>query len=214
MDGATDDPRCPKCGGPIGQTATYCMHCSADLTQELNAADADDDGVWDRTDDRTDTGVGRTIRDAIGTAAARTDEDSGRLLAPDGLVDNTLTAVVGIVGGLIVGAVGIMVLLVVSGSGWAVVFGFIAWLGTTAYLVRRRTVQDAIAKTGYALALVLLLVPVIALSPAITVNGGIEERGSLFLVLLFTVAIPAAIAAAIGWIASQFTLENPNDSDG
>ena len=27
-----DDPRCPECGEPIGQTATYCMHCSADLT--------------------------------------------------------------------------------------------------------------------------------------------------------------------------------------
>ena len=36
---ADDDPRCPECGGPIGQTATYCMHCSADLTTELEAAD-------------------------------------------------------------------------------------------------------------------------------------------------------------------------------
>ena len=26
------DPHCPECGEPIGQTATYCMHCSADLT--------------------------------------------------------------------------------------------------------------------------------------------------------------------------------------
>lgn len=214
MTGATNDPRCPKCGGPIGQTATYCMHCSADLTQELNAADADNDGVWDQTDDRPETGVGRTIRDAIGEALTTADEDSGHLLAPDGLVDNTLTVVVGIVGGLVVGTVGILVLLFVTGSGWAVVVGFVAWLGATAYLVRRRTVQDAIAKTGYALALVLLFVPIIALSPAAAIDGGIEERGSLFLVLLLFVAVPAGIAAAIGWVASQFTPENASDNDG
>ncbi|QGX93981.1 hypothetical protein EI982_03895 [Haloplanus rallus] len=50
MSDSTADPRCPNCGGPIGRTATYCMHCSADLTEERAAADADDDGVWDEAE--------------------------------------------------------------------------------------------------------------------------------------------------------------------
>lgn len=45
------DPRCPACGEPIGQTATYCMHCSADLPQQLEAADDDGDWRWDQGDE-------------------------------------------------------------------------------------------------------------------------------------------------------------------
>lgn len=39
-----DDPRCPECGEPIGATATYCMHCSAELPMDDSAdvSDADD----------------------------------------------------------------------------------------------------------------------------------------------------------------------------
>lgn len=187
------DPRCPECGGPIGQTATYCMHCSADLTDELEAADADDDGVWDRTESPSTSPRERTA-----------EETTGGLLAPEGLVDDTLTVLVGILGGIVVGAVGTVVLVIVTGSGWAIVFGLASWLGATAYLVRRRTVQGAVAATGYAVAIVLLAVPVIALSPVVEVDGGIGERGGLFLVLLVFAAVPAGIAAAIGWVASQF----------
>ncbi|PSQ02916.1 hypothetical protein BRC94_00390 [Halobacteriales archaeon QS_5_70_17] len=207
----TSDPRCPECGGPIGRTATYCMHCSADLTEERSAADADGDGAWDRTgpsvsgpadaavDASTDaSGVDRAP--GAGDTGGRTD----RLLAPDGLVDDTLTVLVGIAGGIAVGLVGTVVLLVATGSGWAVAFGVTAWLVATAYLVRRRTVQAAVAKSGYAVAAVLLSVPVIALSPVVEVDGGLEERGGLFLVLLVGVAVPAAVAAAVGWIAGRF----------
>lgn len=109
---------------------------------------------------------------------------------------------------------GTVVLLIVIGSGWAVAFGFVAWLGTTAYLARRRTVQGAVAKSGSAVALVLLLVPVIALSPVVDVDGGIDERGGLFIVLLVFVAVPAGIAAAIGWVASQFVPEDASGSEG
>jgi hypothetical protein len=55
---------------------------------------------------------------------------------------------------------------------------------------------------------------VIALSPALTVDGGIEERGGLFLVLLMFVGIPAAIAAAVGWFASRYVPADGTDSDG
>lgn len=197
------DPRCPECGGPIGTTATYCMHCSADLTDERAAADADDDGAWDGTDDTGST------RDGSGAASAGSADDE--LLDPDGLVDDTLTVVVGIAGGLLVGIVGTTVLVTVTGSGWAFPLGVAAWLGATAYLVRRRTVQEAVAKSGYAVAIVLLLVPVIALSPVVDVDGGIQERGGLFVVLVLFAALPAAVAAGIGWVASRFVPDGTTD---
>jgi hypothetical protein len=190
------------------------MHCSADLTEERAAADADGDGVWNRSGAAVEsdgssladaaTGGGRPITDAIGDFVATDTGDSGQLLAPDGLVDDTLTALVGVVGGIVVGVVGTVVLGFVTGSGWAVIFGLVAWLGATTYLVRCRTVQAAISKGSYGVALVLLLVPVIALSPVTPVDGGIEERGGLFLVLFVFAAVPAGVAAAVGWIASRF----------
>lgn len=193
----TDDPRCPECGEPIGMTATYCMHCSADLTDEQAAADTDGDQAWDRA---------QPERDAVDTSTGNSTDE--QLLDPDGIVDNTLTVVVGIVGGLVVGFVGTIVLAFVSGSAWALLFGFVAWLSSTAYLVRQRTVQGAVAKSGYGVALVLLLVPFITLSPVIGVEGGISGRISGFFVLLVFVGIPAAVCAVVGWIAGQFVPES------
>jgi len=204
------DPRCPECGEPIGATATYCMHCSADLTEEQAEADTDGDGTWDKTEAPS---VGDVVSDAVGgtdTGAAAGASD-GQLLDPDGLVDNALTILVGIVGGAIAGLVGTIVLGVVTNSGYGVLFGILAWLVTTAYLVRQRTVQGAVSKSGYAIALVLLLVPLIALSPFVNIDGGLSERGGLFVVLLVSVGIPAAIAAAVGWVAGRFVPDEPGD---
>jgi len=206
-----EDPHCPECGEPIGQTATYCMHCSADLSEERAAADDDQDGAWDSTEtgpsDRAGTGpsdrAGTDPSDAGGSPGAGA-TGTEQLLDPDGVVDDTLTAVVGTVTGLVVGVVGATVLLALTGSPWALLFGLCAWLGSTVYLARRRTVQGAIAKGGYATALVLLVVPLIAFSPLMDIEGGLGERGSTFLALLVFVAVPAAVAAAIGWIASRF----------
>jgi hypothetical protein len=203
MSGAAEDPRCPECGGKIGATATYCMHCSADLTDELAANNTDDDGAWDSSETQTDqsrsTDTASTERGARPTAGG-----SDQVLDPDGIVDNTLTVVVGIGGGMVVGFVGTAVLLALTGSGWAALFGLVTWLGSTAYLVRRRTVQGAISKGAYAVAVVLLVVPLVALSPLASMDGGMVERGSLFVVLLVFVAVPAGIAALVGWVASKF----------
>lgn len=201
----SDGPHCPECGEPIGQTATYCMHCSTDLTAHREAADSDDDGVWDQGEATSTTRQEQTTSDT-GPLEALKGTD-GQLLAPDGLVDNTLTALVGILGGVVVGVVATTVLLILTETGWTAAFGVVAWLGATAYLVRRRTVQAAVSKTGYAIAVVLLLVPVIALSPAVNVDGGVSERGGLFLVLLVFVGVPAVIAAVVGWVAGRFVPE-------
>ena len=203
MSDAAEDPRCPECGEPIGQTATYCMHCSADLTEEQAAADTDSDEAWEQS------GTTPTAQQSD-TAA----EESGQLLDPDGLVDNTLTVLVGIAGGIVVGVVGTVVLLALTTSPWALLIGLFAWLGATAHLVRRRTVQGAVARTGYAVALVLLTMPVIAFSPALSVEGGIAGRGESLLALLLFITVPAGIAAAVGWIASRFVPDQASDSAG
>jgi len=205
------DPRCPECGEPIGVTATYCMHCSADLTEEQAAADADGDGTWDADEAPS---LGDVVEETVGGGGAGSstgDASDGQLLDPDGLVDNALTILVGIVGGAIAGLVGTIVLGVVTNSGYGVLFGILAWLVTTAYLVRQRTVQGAVSKSGYAIALVLLLVPLIALSPFVNIDGGLSERGGLFVVLLVSVGVPAAIAAAVGWVAGRFVPDEPGD---
>lgn len=204
-----EDPRCPECGEPIGLTATYCMHCSADLSDELEAADENDDGVWDQVQAGSADDAERRTASSAGAEAA-----DDQILDPDGLVDNTLTVVVGIVGGIVVGLVGTIVLGIATQSGWAIAFGVLAWLGSTAYLVRRRTVQGAVENSGYAVAVVLLLVPVVALSPLVSIDGGLAERGSLFVVLLLLVGIPAVIAAVVGWIAGRFVPEGADGSEG
>lgn len=193
------DPRCPECGGPIGADATSCLHCWADLDGREpvapEAVPADAGHVIDGEEDAT-----MNVSTASGTPVEHP-------LDPDGVVDNTLTVLVGILGGIVIGVVGTFVLLLLTESLWALAFGIAAWLGATAYLVRRRFVLDAVAKGAYGVAVVLLLVPVLA----IVVDGGILERGGIFVVLLLVVVVPAGIAAGIGWFASRYV---PEDAGG
>ena len=221
----SEDPHCPECGEPIGQTATYCMHCSADLSDEQAAADTNDDDAWDGTvrSDEGDPSAGDE-GDASPTydpleegddadAAVSTDAD-GQLLDPDGIVDNTLTVVVGVLGGIVVGIVATITLAIVTESLWGVLLGIVAWLGSTGYLVRRRTVQGAVEKSGYAAAVVLLLIPLVAFSPLASVEGGLTGRGTFFLAALVAVSVPAVIAAVVGWVAGRFAPDPPAESGG
>jgi len=217
---AEDDLVCPDCGGPIGMTATYCMHCSADLTEQREAADANDDGVWDGAEvaeygepdppagsaaaDSSTSGLSPAGSRSTGTDARASTPADEQLLHPDGFVDNALTVVVGILAGIVVGLVGTVVLTILTGSALGLLFGFVAWLGSTAYLVRRRTVQGAIAHGAYAVAVVFLLVPFVAVSPFVSVDGGVVGRLQGFLVLLLFMAVPAGIAGAVGFVASRF----------
>lgn len=190
-DPGVDDPRCPECGGPIGATATYCMHCDADLTDEWALADADADGAWDES---ATTGGGETPTEPRGS--------DGTLLDPEGPVDDALTVAVGIAGGIVAGLLGTFVLLALTESVWALPVGLIGWLVATAHLVRRRTVQGAVARSAYAVAIALALVPLVALGP----SGGedLAARVEGFLVLVLVVAVPAGIAGAVGYGAARF----------
>jgi hypothetical protein len=214
MQESTTDPRCPECGEPIGQRATYCMHCSADLTnyREAMATDlaTDPDGPGG-IESRWFDNLAQRIKTTVGHRRESPPTEDEQLLDPDGLVDDTLTVVVGIAGGGLIAIFATTVLIAMTGSGWALLVGVIAWLGSTAYLVRRRTVQGAIAVGGYGVALVLLLVPLLAFSPVTDVEGGLAERGSIFLVLGVFVVVPVIIATAVGWTASQYA---PRGEDG
>ena len=216
-------PHSGQCGSSLSATATYCMHCSADLSDEQAAADTNDDGAWDEAagagssdgsaDDSGDSAPTYDPLEDEGGDATSTDAGE-QLLDPDGFVDNTLTVVVGIVGGIVVGIVGTIALLVITGSGWGALLGIVAWLGSTAFLVRQRTVQGAVEKSGYAVAVVLLLIPLVAFSPLADVDGGLTGRGTFFLGALLAVSIPAGIAAVVGWIAGRFAPDPPAESSG
>ncbi|PSP93675.1 hypothetical protein BRC91_08765 [Halobacteriales archaeon QS_4_62_28] len=219
------DPHCPECGEPIGQTATYCMHCSADLADRQGDAGSDrgwgateaKPGLQDRIADRLDglfdgkvaeTGgfvaADRDAADDTSTTVADQSTADDQILDPDGLVDNTLTMLVGIGGGIVVGLVGTFVLLLGTQSLWSLLFGLAGWLVSTVYIARQRTLQGAIAKTGYAIAVVLLVSPLAVLSPLVSVEGGLSGRLVTLGIWLFMAAIPAGIAAVVGVIAARF----------
>jgi len=203
-----DDPRCPECGGPVGPTATYCMHCSADLAdsgpvapEELSSGTGD--AETGATGTAGETGAGGEGSDPMNVSTA-TSTPAEHPIDPDGVMDNTLTVIVGILGGLVIGVLGSFVLLVLFESGWSVLLGLAAWLGATAYLVRRRFVLDAVSKGAYGVALVLLSLPLIALR----FNEGLVENVAILVLLLFFALFPAGIAAGIGWFASRYVPEN------
>lgn len=191
LEDTLDDPRCPECGGPIAARATECLHCGADLSNSQPLAGTA------RNHAPGGQSPGADPRGAVSTAAGTPVEHP---LDPEGVMDNTLTVMVGILGGLIIGIIGTVVLLFLTQSAWGAAFGFVAWLGATAYLVRRRYLMDTVSKTAYGITAVLLLVPAIA----VVFEGNLAARGMGFFVLLLIVAIPAGIAAAIGWYTARY----------
>lgn len=170
--------------------ATECLHCGADLSNTTPIPGPADTG------DSPTTDASERVSTARGTPVEHP-------LDPEGVMDNTLTVLVGIIGGLIIGIIGTVVLLFVTQSAWGVALGFAAWLGATAYLVRRRYLMDTVSKTAYGIAVVLLAVPLIA----IVFEGDLATRGTGAVVLLVVVAIPAGISGAIGWYTSRYVPE-------
>lgn len=192
LDDEMDDPRCPECGGPIAARASYCIHCSADLRDRRPVDAAAVGRPADDRDAEVEPPVER-IRTASGTPVEHP-------LDPEGVVDNTLTVLVGILGGIIIGLVGTVVMLVLRQSLWSVLFGLAVWLGSTAYLVRRRYLLEAVSKAAYGVAIVLLSIPFIAL----VFEGGLLDRAGILLIMLLVVGVPAGIAVTIGWFASRY----------
>jgi hypothetical protein len=186
------------------------MHCYADLPSGTVSHGDSRSGDAGRAggdpapaDPTTDTAGDSATTPSPGSGGS----DHGGLLDPEGAVDNVLTVVVAIGGSIVVGFVGLIALLLITGSAWAFPVGFFSWLGGLAYLARQYSVQETVAKTFYAAAAVLLSMPLIAVSPAVTVEGGLPDRAVTFVALLAGVAFPAAILAGIGYVIMQFAPE-------
>ncbi|WP_049996264.1 zinc ribbon domain-containing protein [Halococcus sediminicola] len=188
------DPRCPECGEPIGMTSAFCIHCSADLT------DYSEDTILGTGEQRGD--MQRSSPSHASTPSENSTTDKA-LLDPDRLTDTFLTAAVGLVGGFIVG---VLLLVFVTGmlsAALGVATGFLVWLGTTIYFARRRTVQEAVSKAAYGIALSLLLYSLIPFSSTWEANS-LTTRLTDFVVLLVIVSIPVAIIAGVGHLARRF----------
>jgi len=80
------DPRCPTCGEPVSATASYCMHCEADLPPAGFGEDASaaTEPVDDAPVDEADPGMPTTDDRGAGTG----DGDAGDVL--DGVADGLL----------------------------------------------------------------------------------------------------------------------------
>jgi len=132
-----------------------------------------------------------------GTSGAGTAADETGLLHPDGLLDNSLTVVVGIVAGIVIGVISLFVFGIAFG-GTGVLLAFVAWLGSTAYLARRRTVFDAVRDGAFGLAAVLVIAGIGA-SVGTAMDGGSAVAAIVVLVpFLFVAALVAGTGYAIG----------------
>lgn len=229
-----DGPFCPECNEPVSPTSSYCMHCYADLPWAEDGADAHSSGgtTGERSRSPAATGeqaggpaaesgtaveygdspsVNESVADvgsdgaAVGEGGVTDHVPDGPLLDPEGLADNVLTILVAIVGSLVIGFVGFMVLVILTESAWAVPVGILAWLFGLAYLARQYSVQETVAKTFYGVAVVLLTLPLVTLSPGI--DESLADRATLFGAMLISVAIPAGISAAIGYALLWFAPE-------
>lgn len=210
---SSDNLECHSCGEPVGQGASFCMHCYEDIPPDESEIESTVDGVADSdtgweaatdTDSSAETTTETNASEPRSTEQSSTGQQDGAILADDGLIDNSLTVIVGITGGIIVGIVGTTILGVATSSAWAIPVGIGGWLVSTAYLVRRPTVQAAIAHSGYGVAITFLTIPLLALSPSVSVNGGFVGRLNTFAGYLVVSVFISVFPAGAGWVASQF----------
>jgi len=80
---------------------------------------------------------------------------------------------------------------------------------TTAHLVTRPSVQDAVARAAYGVALALLFVPFVVLAPANS-EADLWTRVAVFVTLLGAVTLPAAAIAGLGVFASRYVPDAEN----
>jgi hypothetical protein len=213
----TSGPYCPTCGEPVGERAVYCMHCGAEFGE---------DGIGARTD----AGLADSY-DAVGSADATTDAQpdgdpavssggepgSGdlldRLFHPDGLLDNSLTIVIGGVVGLCCGVVALFVFGAVGSGGVGLLAGLVAFVGVTGWLARQYSLFGAVRGGCYALAVALLALPLVALTDAAK-GGTLGGQVILFLVAELVFGLIAAPVAGIGYVAGKRRPDAPTGADG
>lgn len=176
-------------------TSAYCIHCSADLTEDRERTDTDEKNPTSRP---SSPQAPSPAEDTAG---------GGSLLDPDGLLNTLLTIVVGLIGGIVIGLLGWFAVSSVLSIGLGIVAGVFVWLGATAKLVRCRTVQEAVSKASYGVAIGIMLVPLIVFDP----SWDAGTRAQDFVILAVICAFPAAIVGIVGFLAARFVPESDPD---
>jgi len=125
--------------------------------------------------------------------------DGPRLLSLDGWPDASLSVVAAVVGGLLAGVASLFALGVPLHEA-GVWLSVLAWLGSTAYLGRQRSVYDAVRYGVYGLAILMVFVP---FGLAISAEGGPSARAVALAVMLVPVGVVALIVTGIGHSARR-----------
>ena len=228
MSNSVDDPHCPECGEPIGQTATYCMHCSADLSGRAPVGGSSDSWGSEPAEPESDDSWGSEPADSESgdtsnpsesekpeymrdSAEGTSETGSDQILDPEGLADNALTVVAGIVAGIIIGILVSIFGVAATSSGWGFLFGFLAWAGSTGYLARRYTVQEAIAHGLFGIAIIFVLLPFVAFSPFAPIDQGIDQRIAIFISWGIVAGFFAVPAGLLGGIVYYFVPDQSGD---
>jgi len=165
-------------------------------------ADASADAADGATAAGGASGGAATAAAAGGGSGADAAGESGTVLDPDGLVDNSLTVVVGIGAGIVIGLISLFVFGIAFG-GTGVLLAFVAWLGSTAYLARRRTVFDAVRDGAFGLAAVLVIAGIGA-SVGTAMDGNSVVAALVVLVpFVFFAALVAGTGYAVGTLGVE-----------
>lgn len=78
----SSDPRCPECGGKIAATASYCMHCEADLDGDTGQDSVLSDDEFDQSETGETSSSGWDRSESIsGESESGATESSGRSLS-------------------------------------------------------------------------------------------------------------------------------------
>lgn len=201
----TADPRCPECDAAVGSQAQGCIHCGARFDEPAAGSGTD----WGADTKRTETS---TDREPPAAGRDRAGDRLDRLLEPDpdGIVDNALTAVLGLVAGVCCGAAALLVFGTVGGGLAGVVAALAAFVGVTWWTARRASVFGAVRAACYALAVALVALPVVALTDA--AKGG--TLGGQVLLFLVGELVFGAVAAALAGIGYSVGRRRPDPGDG
>ncbi len=181
-----DDPRCPECDGPLAATASYCMHCEADLPLP---SDAD----VSPTDDYDPSA-------SPSTADVSTPRAPLWMRAPVAVGTSLFVSFFATV---------VVVMAVEALNGTPAFFIFASlWVGTAIHFGRKPVPSDVLGDAFYALAGLLLVAPVLGYGLLVVetaVVGGTRTvpglLGDMFVVELF-VLFPAAFFAVLGLVGN------------
>lgn len=205
----------------MSATASYCMHCDADLDgtddEAVESAVIEFDAESVTTEEATGEPPGGTVeergaerRSGSGETApdprtAREDAgaDDRGWLHPDSLLDDVSTGAVGIVAGLIVGFLAMVLALLATGSALAFLVGPVGWVGAGLYVGWTRSVFRAVRKACYLIAPTLAALPLFWFGDA--PQGGDVGGRIVAFVLSEAVVLPVALVlVGVGyWIGGK-----------